>query len=468
MFSPTTYRTRRQQLLSAESPSSGLVLLLGNELSPMNYADNPYPFRQDSTFLYYFGLDLPNLYGLLDLDDGMTTLYGRNPELEEVVWTGDQPSMSEYASRAGVSSVESPSVLQNHLAEAIEAGRRIHFLPPYRSRHRSRLETLLGIRPDSLEDYASESLIRAVVQQRANKSEEEVAELEEALELTAHLHTYAMRHATPGTVEREIAGALKGIVASQGSALSFPPTCSVHGEILHNHTYDNFLQDGDLLLIDAGATSPEGYVGDITRVTPVSGTFTERQRALYEAVLAAQETALDMIAPGVPFKKVHLEAARQLTRHLVDLDLMQGNVDDAVEAGAHALFFPHGLGHMMGLDAHDMENLGEDAVGYAEDQSRSEQFGLDTLRLARPLQEGFVVTVEPGCYFIPKLIDYWRSEHRHEAFINYEVVEEYIGVGGIRIEDDVVVTETGARVLGPSIPKEPDEVEALAGEAAST
>lgn len=464
MFSSTTYRTRRQQLLDHDRLSSGLVLFLGNEQAPRNYEGNPYPFQQDSTFLYYFGLDVPNLYGLIDLDTGTTSLYGQDPDVEEIVWTGDQPSMQEYGSHAGVTSVHSPATLQEKLSTAIAQGRRIHFLPPYRSRQRFRLETLLGIQAAFLEEYASEPLIRAIVDQRSIKSKREIEQLEEALELTARLHEHAMRQATPGTTEREIAGALSGIVASEGRALSFQPTCSIHGQILHNHSYDNALREGDLLLLDAGATSSLGYVGDITRVTPVGGEFSERQRRLYEAVLDAQTTAIDTMEPGIPFKEIHLTAARQLTRNLIDLGLMQGDPIEAVEAGAHALFFPHGLGHMMGLDAHDMENLGEEYVGYADDQTRSEQFGLDTLRLARSLEDGFVVTVEPGCYFIPQLIDQWKADRRHEAFIDYEKVESFRDSGGIRIEDDVLVTKSGTRILGPSIPKTPDEVEALAGE----
>lgn len=463
MFSPATYKARRRALLEHEALVSGLVLFLGNELAPMNYEANPYPFRQDSTFLYYFGLDVPALYGLLDQDEGSATLYGRDPDLEDIVWTGDQPSMNDYAARAGVPTAAPVATLQDDLTAAIEQGRRVHFLPPYRSRHRSRLEGLLGIQSSALGAYASTPLIRAVVDQRSTKTEREVAQIEEALELTARLHQHVMRAATPGTMERELVGAITGLAAAEGRALSFPPTCTIHGEILHNHTYDHSLEEGDLLLLDAGATSSHGYAGDVTRVTPVSGQFTARQRALYEAVLHAQTTAIDAIAPGVPFKDVHLIAARQLTRHLVDLGLMQGDPEQAVEAGAHALFFPHGLGHMLGLDPHDMENLGEEYVGYAEDQSRSEQFGLDALRLARPLEEGFVVTVEPGCYFIPQLIDRWKEDRRHEAFIDYDVVEEYRDSGGIRIEDDVLVTADGARILGPPIPKRPEEVESIAG-----
>jgi len=431
----------------------------------MNYRANPYPFRQDSTFLYYFGVDEPGLDGIIDLDAGTARLYGDDPDLDDVIWMGERPSVREYAQRVGVSGVSSRADLRNDLATAIAANRPIHFLPPYRSNHFQRLQHLLGIAPDRADAYASDALIRAVVHQRSRKGDEEVKQLEAALDATAKMHERAMRMASPGTREREIAGQLSGLAEAHGRGLSFRPTCSVHGEVLHNHTYSNELSEDDLLLVDAGASSPLHYAGDITRVTPVGGEFTSRQRALYEAVLDAQTTAIRAIEPGVPFLDIHRRASRVLTEHLMDIGLMQGDVDEAVAAGAHALFFSHGLGHMLGLDTHDMENLGEAVVGYAPDQSRSEQFGLHTLRLARPLKPGFVVTVEPGCYFTPELIRRWRQDERHAQFIDYDTVADFEGFGGIRIEDDVLVTEDGARVLGPGIPKTVDAVEELAGTA---
>ena len=463
MFSPSIYTQRRRALIEAEVPSSGLVLLLGNENSAMNYRANPYPFRQDSTFLYYFGIDEPGLDGIIDLDAGASRLYGDDPSLDDVIWMGERPSVREYAQRVGVSGVSSQADLKADLSKALEANRPIHFLPPYRSNHRDRLQHLLGLCSDRVKSYASDPLVRAVVQQRSQKQEEEIEELELALDATASMHERAMRAAAPGVREREIAGQLSGIAEAHGRGLSFRPTCSIQGEVLHNHTYSNEMEDGDLLLVDAGAASPQHYAGDITRVTPVGGTFSDRQRRLYEAVLDAQVTAIDAIEPGVPFRDIHLRACRVLTEHLMEVGLMHGNVEEAVNAGAHALFFPHGLGHMLGLDTHDMENLGEDTVGYAPDQRRSEQFGLHTLRLARPLEPGFVVTVEPGCYFTPELIRQWRAEDRHAEFIDYDAVADFDGFGGIRIEDDVLVTTHGARVLGPGIPKSVDEVEERAG-----
>jgi len=463
MFDASTYRSRRRALIDQECPETGLVLLLGNRPSPKNYADNTHPFRQDSTFLYYFGLDQPTLYGLIDLDEGTSILYGEDGSLEDVVWSGKTPSLDKMASDAGVDRSAPISALVNTLQEAQTQDRTVHVLPPYRADHRLRYQSLLNLPSDQVDEYVSEPLIRAVIRQRAPKSDAEVVEIEEALARTAQLHEYAQRHAAPGTTEQELIGDLTGLVTRMGSSFAFTPTCSTRGEVLHNHSYPNTLADGDLLLVDAGACSRRHYAGDITRTTPVDGTFTTRQRHIYEAVLAAQESAISALAPGVPFIDVHRRASRTLTEHLTQIGLMQGDPETAVAEGAHALFFPHGLGHLIGLDVHDMENLGEDRVGYAEDQTRSDQFGLHTLRLARPLRSGFVTSVEPGCYFIPPLVEHWRSERRHEAFINYDRVEDFLDFGGVRLEDDVLITEEGARMLGPDIPKTVDEVEAQAG-----
>lgn len=463
MFDTSTYRARRSQLIQTEQPGSGLVLLLGNKRSPMNYGDNSYPFRQDSTFLYYFGLDQPDLAALIDLDEGTSTVFGNDAGLDEIVWTGEQESLESLGARVGVDEVETPARLESRVGTALDNGRSIHILPSYRDEHRVQYASILDVSTAQVDRFVSEPLIRAVAEQRSRKTEPEIRELERALETTARIHDHALRRAVPGTTERQIYGAITGIAISEGVSLSFQPTCSVRGEVLHNHTYANTLEDGDLLLLDAGATSEKYYAGDITRVTPVGGSFSDRQRAVYEAVLAAETAGLNALEPGVPFREVHLIAARELTRHLIDIGLMNGPAEEAVDAGAHALFFPHGLGHMLGLDAHDMENLGEDIVGYAEDQTRSEQFGLSSLRLARPLRTGYVVTVEPGCYFIPRLVEQWRQDSRHESYINYDVVEDFLGLGGVRIEDDAVITSEGARVLGPPIPKSVDDVEARAG-----
>lgn len=461
MFSPSTYVRRRRSLCDALRDESGVVLFLGNEQSAMNFSANPYPFRQDSTFLYYFGVDVPGVDALLDLDDGHAQLFGDDPTMDDVIWMGDRPSLQARAERAGVDRTAPRAALPDALTEALEQDRRVHVLPPYRNQHERRLDTLFGERPPN----GSPPLLDAIVTQRSVKSEAEVEQLETALQTTARMHEAALEMAVPGTDERTIAGRLAGIADADGRGLSFRPTCSIHGEVLHNHDYSNTLTANDLLLVDAGGTSPLHYAGDVTRVAPVGGSFTARQKRLYEAVLDTQTAALDKLKPGVPFLNIHRHACRVLTEHLIEIGLMEGPVDAAVEAGAHALFFPHGLGHMLGLDVHDMENLGEDRVGYADDQKRSEQFGLHTLRLARPLDVGFVVTVEPGLYFIPALLDQWQSENRHADYIHYERAMDFRGVGGIRIEDDVLVTEDGARRLGPPIPKTVAAVEAKAATA---
>lgn len=445
----------------------GIVLLLGNEESPMNYAANPYPFRQDSSFLYYTGIDHPGLALTIDLSTGATTLYGDDPTLDTVVWTGPKPSMHDRADTSGIGDVATRSSVASDVADAVDAGRSVHFLPPYRDTHRVTLQDLLssGASKANGMPAPSDSLIRAVVKQRSTKTPGEIQQLEDAIATTKTMHETAMRMAAPGRTEQDIAAYLEGLARSGGGELSFPITCSVRGEVLHNHQYVNPLLEGDLLLVDTGATSGMHYAADITRVTPVSGAFTPRQRDIYTAVLDAQMTAIEACTTGTPFVDVHTAAARVLTEHLIDLDLMRGPAEDAVSAGAHALFFPHGLGHMLGLDVHDMENLGEDVVGYDDQIQRSDQFGRNALRLGRALEPGFVVTVEPGCYFIPQLIARWKEDGRHEAFINYDTVHDFVGFGGIRIEDDVHVTEGGPVVLGPPIAKSIDEVEALAGTA---
>lgn len=462
MFPSSTYAQRRRTLMHADQPASGLVLLLGNRPSPMNARGNPHPFRQDSTFLYYTGLDVPGLDAVMDLDAGTTCLYGTDPTIDDVIWKGDQPSLQDHADRADISKTASSSSLADDLTSALDAEREIHILPPYREAHYRRLSALLNLDRDQADAAASPPLLDTVIAQRSVKSDAEVEQIEQAVETTVQMHQAAFEHASPGTPERHIAGRLSGIAAAEGRGLAFQSTCSVYGEVLHNHDYSHRLKDGDLLLIDTGGTSPLHYAGDLTRVVPVGGDLSPRQRALYEAVLDAQQQAIDALAPGVPFRKVHRRACRVLTTHLIEMGLMSGPADAAVRAGAHALFFPHGLGHMLGLDVHDMEALGETRVGYADDQKRSDQFGLHALRLARPLKPGFVVTVEPGCYFIPALIQQWLEEKRHVDFINYDAVKDFESFGGIRIEDDVLITKTGARILGPNLVKQPDAVETKA------
>jgi Xaa-Pro aminopeptidase len=460
MFPPAIYQKRRARLL--ERMEGGLILFLGNDESPMNYVDNPYPFRQDSTFLYYFGLDEPGLAAALDVDSGEVILFGTDPSLDDVVWMGPRPRLSEHAAATGVNRSRLVPELAAHVAAARRRGRAVHVLPPYRADRTLRLSELLEVPPGAVGGLVSRALVEAVVAQRSVKAPEEVEELEAALVITAAMHTLAMRETRPGRFEREVAGAVEGVALAHGTRVSYPVIFSVRGEVLHNHAHGNRLAAGDLVVNDSGAESPRHYAGDITRTIPVGGRMSSQQREVYALVLAVQEAALAAVRPGVPYRDVHLQAAHSLADGLKALGLMRGDVDEAVAEGAHALFFPHGLGHMLGLDVHDMEDLGETYVGYGEGFERSTQFGLRSLRLAKTLRPGFVLTVEPGLYFIPPLIDRWKAEGRHARFIDYDRLDAYRGFGGIRIEDNVVVEAEGSRVLGPPIPKAIDAVEALA------
>ena len=458
MFAKKTYVQRRAKL--SRQVRSGLLLFLGNSESPMNYPANPYSYRQDSTFLYFFGLSHPGLAAVIDLDEGRQTVFGNDVDMEDIIWMGPQPSLKGRCARVGVSDQRPLADLAGVLQTAVRQGRKVHFLPPYRAENAAWLERLLGIRADSARDHASAEFARAVIAQRSLKSAEEVAEIEAALTVSAAMYREAMAMAQPGISEREIAGFIEGIALAGGGRMAFPAIVSQHGETLHNHFHGNRLAEGDLLLIDSGAEAESGYASDITRTIPVGGRFNPLQKDVYETVLDMQLTAIAMIRPGVSYRSVHLRAGEVLAERLAHIGLMRGNPADAVACGAHALFFPHGLGHMMGLDVHDMEDLGETWVGYDDKVKRSQQFGLAYLRLARKLEPGHVLTVEPGIYFIPALIDQWRREKRHAEFIRYERVEKLRAFGGIRIEDDVLVLKRGMRVLGPAIPKSVIEVEA--------
>ncbi len=459
MLATETYIQRRLRL--KEAMGSGLILFLGHDESPMNYADNPYPFRQDSSFLYYFGIDSPGLAGLIDIDGDSASLFGHDATLGEIVWTGPQPTLEELGAQVGVSECHPLSELEVLVSEATDSGRTVHFLPPNRAATILEVEKLLKIPSSDVRQCVSQELIRAVIEQRLVKSDEEIAEIEKALEIAAGMHTLAMRMSRPGMREQEVVGAIDGLVSSQGSALAFPIIFSKRGEVLHNHKHDNILKEGDLVILDAGANSLTHYASDITRSFPVGAPFSDRQRQVYETVLRAEMDAIAAVEPETRFEDIHLLASRRLAEGLQEMGLMKGDLEAAVAAGAHALFFPHGLGHMMGLDVHDMEGLSEDLVGYGDEAKRSTQFGRSSLRLARALKPGFVVTIEPGLYFIPSLIDQWRQENRHAEFIDYDQLEDWKDFGGVRIEDDVLVTSDGHRVLGEPIPKEIADVEKL-------
>ena len=459
MFAADVYIERRGRL--KEQIQSGLILFPGNEESPMNYPDNQYPFRQDSSFLYFFGLDCPSLAAIIDIDRDKELIFGDDLTVDDIIWTGPQPVLSERAETAGVSKTAGLDKLQSTLEQATQQGRDIHFLPQYRAQNTLKIAKMLDIPPLRIQEYVSEKLIRAVIAQRSIKSKQEIGEIESALDISYEIQTAAMKMSKPGLYERQIAGAMEGIVLSLGGRLSFPTIFSIHGETLHNHSHGNLMKAGDIAVNDSGAETSLGYASDITRTVPISGKFTQRQKEIYSIVLDAQEQAIGAVKPGVEFRNIHRLACTVLASGLKDLGLMRGDIDEAVNAGAHTLFFQCGLGHMLGLDVHDMEGLGEDYVGYTDTIRRNPGFGWRSLRLGRELERGFVTTVEPGIYFIPELIKRWKAENKNSQYLNYDMIEKYEDFGGVRIEDDVLVTENGYRVLGKKIPKTIAEVEEM-------
>jgi len=446
MFETSVYKNRRARL--KEKVKSGLVLILGNGEAPANYTDNTYKFRQDSSFLYFFGLNQPGFAGVIDIDSGDEYIFGNDVDMDDIIWMGPQPSVKDMAARGGVSKTAPFARLADCMKTAISQGRRIHFLPPYRFRNMLLLEELLGIRPALVKNYASLELIKAVVDLRSVKEPCEIEEITKACNIGYEMHTAAMRNCKPGVKEQYIAGLIEGIAASYGSMVSFPVILSQNGETLHNHDHSQILQEGRMMLTDAGAEEVSHYCSDFTRTVPVGGKFLTRQKEVYNIVLAANNKAIEIAKPGVTYQYVHLEVCKVLAQGLKDLGLMKGDVNEAVAAGAHALFMPHGLGHMMGLDVHDMEDLGQIYVGYDDETRPIDQFGTSSLRMGRRLQEGFVITDEPGCYFIPALIDQWRAQGMHKEFLNYDKIETFKDFGGIRLEDDILIIPGGSRFLG--------------------
>jgi Xaa-Pro aminopeptidase len=457
MFETKTYIQRRERL-KRQIPW-GLILFLGNGESPMNYEANIYPFRQDSSFLYFFGIDTPGLAVLIDVEENNETLFGHDPEIDDILWTGPQPSLAEHAAAAGIGRTAPSGDLADTIRTALAKGKRLHYLPPYRPDNLLKIASCTGSEPANAADKASLELIRAVAAQRTVKSGKEVDQIEIALGITRDMHALALKEACPGKTEQEVAGAIEGLTLTRASRPTFPIILTVHGETLHNLHRKNRLEPDRLVICDTGAESPLHYASDVTRTFPVSGRFSPQQKDIYQVVLDAQSAAIGAIGPGVPFLDVHLLAARTIAGGLKALGLMRGDPDEAVAAGAHALFFPHGLGHLLGLDVHDMEDLGEDRVGYSGTIKRSDQFGLSNLRLAKELPPGCVVTVEPGVYFIPQLIDLWQKEAKHAQYIDYDAVDLFRSFGGVRIEDDVLVTSDGNRLLGEQIPVSIADVE---------
>ncbi|NDV64143.1 aminopeptidase P family protein [Bacteroides sp. 224] len=456
MFNKETYIQRRAQL--KKTLGSGLLLFLGNDETGMNYADNTYRYRQDSTFLYYFGLSFAGLSAVIDIDEDKEIIFGDELTIDSIVWMGVQPTLKEKSERVGVMHTLPAATLTDYLQKAAAKGQAIHYLPPYRPEHQIKLLEWLNI-PFAKQE-ASVPFIRAVVNQRNYKTAEEIVEIEKACDITAEMHIAAIKMLRPGMKEYEIAGAMEAIALSKGGALSFPTIATVNGQTLHNHYHGNTVKSGDLFLIDAGAETEMGYAGDMSSTFPADKTFTTRQREVIEIQNAMHHASVKALRPGITYMEVYEQSARVMIEGLKGLGLMKGNVEDALREGAYAMFYPHGLGHMMGLDVHDMENLGETWVGY-DGQPRSTQFGRKSLRLGRTLEAGFVLTVEPGIYFIPELMDKWKAEKKFMDFLNYDLMETYKDFGGIRNEEDYLITADGSRRLGSYVPITPDEVEAV-------
>ena len=457
MFNSEVYQKRRAKL--HELMKSGVAVFMGNVEAPMNYPANQYHFRQDSNFLYFFGIDIPGLAGVMDFDTGTDTVFGNDFDLDDIVWMGPQPTVKDLALKCGVTNTAPLSDLSDKITKEKEKGRKIHFLPPYRGETMLSLGQILKENPCQLDTSASVDLIKAVVSMRSIKEDIEIAEIEKAVAISYQMHVTAMKLCKPGTREQVIFGTLEGIAYAVGSGPSFPAIISINGQTLHNHSHDNVLRENQLLVNDSGVETLLHYASDITRTTPVGGKFNQRQKEIYEIVLKANTESINNAKPGLSNRELHLGACRIIASGLKDLGIMKGDVDDAVAAGAHALFMPHGLGHMLGLDVHDMEGLGEQYVGYDDNTKRSEQFGLAYLRFALPFKPGHVLTIEPGCYFIPQLISMWKKEGKFKKFINYKKAETYLDFGGVRIEDDILITNIGSRVLGKPIPKTVAEIE---------
>lgn len=462
MFPKQTYIQRReglQQILTANN-QTGIVVLLGNAEAPKNYPSNAYHFRQDSTFSYYFGLNREELASVIDLEDGSVTLYGNDYTVDDFIWMGPQPSVLEQGKGVGVEAAKPFASLYTDVKAATAKGRKVHYLPPYRADNRQIIASLLDIHFDAVPEGRSIPLIEAVVAQREIKTQEEIAEITEACNIGAKMHCMAMSMCREGVTEREIAGAIEGIALKYGEGVSFHSIVSQHGETLHNHVHNGTLEKGRLLLVDAGAEGLLNYCSDFTRTSPVGGKFTPRQKDIYQIVYDANRAGFHGVKAGLTYQSVQLDVAFGMVEGLKSVGLLKGNTQDAVLAGAPALLMPHGLGHQMGLDVHDMEDLGEGFVGYNKLVQRSGIPGLASLRMGKELKVGHVITVEPGLYFVPALVDKWESEGKCKEFINYDKVREYFGFGGIRLENDVLITESGAEELGDEIaPLSIEEVE---------
>lgn len=466
MFSKEVYARRRQTLVakmadSAAEGKRGIALFIGNTEAPAQYKDNCYKFRQDSTWLYFFGIDQPLYAAIIDLDNGNETIFANDVEIGDIIWMGPQPSVASVAASVGVEKSAPYTDLNAAVAKVLAEGRPVHFVKPSRYYNTMKIASLLGCGTDEVAGRFSLALTKAIISMRLVKEDCEIEVIDDACNLGYEMHTVARNSIVPGIIEQEIVGKMDGVTLSKGWGVSFPTILTQHGETLHNHLHDKIIEPGKLMVIDAGAESNVHYASDFTRTYPTSGKFTAKQREIYQIVCDCNEFAFSMTRPGISYREVHLKTMHLMLEELRALDIVRGDVQDMVEAGIAGLFMPHGLGHNMGLDVHDMEDYGENYVGYDDDQKRSSQLGLGSLRMARKLVPGNVITDEPGIYFIPALIEKWKSEKTDQGFVNYQKLESYYDFGGIRLEDDVLVTADGARRLGKErLPISPDDVEA--------
>ncbi len=457
MFSAQTYIERRNAL--KRSVGSGIILIMGNEEAPMNYHDNTFRYRQDSNFLYFFGISLAGLSAIIDIDSGEEIIFGNEFSMDDIIWVGPQPTLAEQARKVGIYRTETPEKLPQRLKKA----KKVHFTPPYRYDNMIRLSEWLGVSTAQLKEHASVELIKGIVALRSIKTAEEIVQMEDAVNITREMHIAAMQQTKAGMKEYEIAALIHAKALQCGGALSYPIIFSQNGQTLHNHYHGNTLAEGRLVINDSGAENAMFYAGDITRTIPVSKKFTTKQKEIYAIVLEMETSSIAALRPDIQYREIHLSANKILLKGLSDLGILKGNTDEMLAEGVQGLFMPHGLGHAIGLDVHDMEDLGEKYVGYREGLERSTQLGLKSLRLAKELEAGNVLTVEPGIYFIPELIDKWKAENKFTNFVNYSLLDSYRNFGGVRIEDNCLVTPSGSKILGNSIPKTLAEVEALRG-----
>ncbi|AEI51450.1 aminopeptidase P family protein [Runella slithyformis] len=459
MFSTNTYASRRNKLKT--QVSEGLLLFLGNEESGMNYTDNTYHFRQDSTFLYYFGLDKAGLAAIIDVESGEEWIVGDEITIDDVIWAGPQPTLQEQAARVGVVKTLPKSALEAKIKGSLSAGRSVHFLPPYRPEHTLKINHWTDWALSDIPQKVSVEFVRAVINQRSYKTDEEIIELNRAVNISGQMHVNAIRATQAGKYEYEVVGTVHGTARSEGGDLAYPIILSVDGQTLHNHYHGNRLESGRLVLGDFGAETAMHYAGDITRTWPVDKTFTQQQKEIYQIVLEANINVINALRPGITYLDCHNLAWRTVVEGLKGLGLLEGDTDEMVALGVPALFMPHGLGHMIGMDVHDMENLGENYIGYRDGLERSKLLGLKSLRMAKELETGFVLTIEPGIYFIPELIQLWESQGKFQEYIQYDKLNPYRGFGGVRIEDNYLITKDGAQLIGDPIPKTIAEIEAL-------